>query len=439
MTSDLTRAVTLLSMALALAGSATLGAQDKSGLAAMDSASVARAAYALASRALREQRAADARRQMDRAATAWPVQPAYVWASAVLAARAHDTAAVRTRLAAYADMGLGRDLHADSTFAATLSPADLAELSRRHDDARAPRVASVVRATLPDSTFWPEGMDVNAENGNIYVTSVRHRTIAEVGRDGATRELLKRDQPNIGAMLAVRVDAARGVLWATTNGLSQMEGYQPADSAIAALLCIRLSDGAIVRRVDLPVGQHVLGDVALSGEDVFFSDSRDPVLYWLRAGSDSLIRFVSPLMRSPQGIAPRGDGRVVYLADYSHGLLRVDLETHAVTWLGTAPGSTPVGLDGIAWMDGSIIGIQNGVAPARVVRFMLNDADTRIVATVVLDQNSTVADEPTIGAISGDEFLYVANTQWEKHDDNGVPRPGVRRTAPVILALKLRR
>lgn len=69
---------------------------------------------------------------------------------------------------------------------------------------------------------------------------------------------------------------------------------------------------------------------------------------------------------------------------------------------------------------------------------MLNDADTRIVGTAVLDQNSAIADEPTIGALVGNEFLYIANSQWEKHDDAGVPRTGVKRTAPVILALRLR-
>ncbi|HEX7937533.1 MAG TPA: hypothetical protein VF483_01005 [Gemmatimonadaceae bacterium] len=418
--------------------SGAVRAQDMTGIAAVDSADVARAAYARAAQAMHDQRAPDARRELDRAATAWPVQPAYLWASAVLAAHASDTATLRARLTAYLALGLGHDLRADGNFAHTLPAADFESFARRLDANLAPHVHSTVRATLPDSTFWPEGMDVNPATGSIYVSSVRHGTIAEIRKDGTSRELLPRHQPNIGAVLAVRADAERGVLWAVTSGIPQMQGFVPADTAIAALLCIRITDGAIVRRIDLPVGQHVLGDVALSGGDVFFSDSRDPALYWLKAGADTLVKFTSPLMHSPQGIAPRSSG-VVYLADYSHGLLRVNLATKAVTWMGVAPGATPIGLDGIVYRDGSIIAIQNGVSPARVVRFMINDADTRIVGTALLDQNPAVADEPTIGAISGNEFLYVANSQWDKHDDDGIPKPGVARTAPVILAVRLAR
>jgi DNA-binding beta-propeller fold protein YncE len=427
--------MTLLGLAL----TQPLAAQTMTGIAAVDSASVARAAYGSATRALREGRSADARRDMDRAASAWPVQPTYVWGSAVLAARAADTNAFRARLTAYADMGLGRNLSADTTMSRFLTTPDFGGLAARHNANRSPRALSSARATLADSTFWPEGMDVHPANGNLYVTSVRHRTIAEIGPDGSSREILPRHQPTLGAILAVRVDASRGVLWATTSGIPQMEAFQPADSVIAALLCIRISDGAIVRRVDLPVGQHVLGDVALSGRDVFFSDSRDAALYWLRASDDSLVRINSPMLRSPQGVAPKGDGRIVYVADYSHGLVRVDLVTRGVSWLGPAPGSTPIGLDGIVFRDESIIGIQNGVAPARVVRFLLDNSGLRIMGSVVLDQNSTVADEPTIGALIANEFLYVANSQWEKHNDAGAPTPGAHRAGAVILALKLSR
>ncbi len=418
---------------------ARLDAQEMTGIPAVDSASVARAAYSRANRLLRDQRLEDARLEMDRAATAWPVQPAYVWASAVLAARARDTIALRARLNDYLAPGIGRDLRADTSISRTLPASEFEAFARRFDANRAPRANSAVRATLADSTFWPEGTDVDPVSGTLYVTSLRHGTIAEVKRDGSVREILPRRAPNVGAIFAVRHDALRGMLWATTSGVPQTAGYQPADSAIAALLGIRLSDGAIVKRVDLPIGQHVLGDVALSGRDVLFSDSRDPALYWLRAADDSLIRIVSPLMRSPQGIAPHPDGRSVYLADYSHGLLRVDLATRAVSWVGAAAGIVPIGLDGIVLHRGAIIAIQNGVAPARVVRFALDAAGTRIISATVLDQNSAIADEPTIGALNGDEFLYVANSQWEKHGDDGAPTPGAARTAPKILSLRLPR
>ncbi|MDB4878375.1 MAG: hypothetical protein JWM41_4821 [Gemmatimonadetes bacterium] len=305
---------------------------------------------------------------------------------------------------------------------------------------REPQVHSHVRATLPDSTFWPEGMDFDSRTGRFYVASVRHRTIAELRADGTVRELWPRDRHDLGALLGVRVDGARGVLWATTSGIAQMDGFAPGDTVIAALLRIRIADGAVEQRWNLPPirGGHVLGDLAVGPRgDVFVTDSNDPVLYWLRPGATSLDAVRSPLFHSLQGMAPGPNGAVVFLSDYSRGLRRLDLATKRVTRLADAPRSTSVGCDGIAWDRGAIVAVQNGVSPARIMRFVLDPSYTRVVRAELLDQNSTVADEPTIGAVAGREFVYVANSQWNKHDAAGHRISAIPLTAPVLLAVPL--
>src|SRR4051812_10684614 len=82
-------------------------AHAQTGIPAVDSAAVARAAYA---RATRAEDIATARREIGRAAAAWPAQQAYVWAEAILAARAGDSTATFDALERYADLSLGRDL-----------------------------------------------------------------------------------------------------------------------------------------------------------------------------------------------------------------------------------------------------------------------------------------------------------------------------------------
>src|SRR4051794_19952194 len=96
-------AVTLLICAVPAA------AQPAVGIPAVDSANVARAAW---TRAARADDLAVTRREVKRAASAWPTQPSYVWARAVIAARSRDTAGTLAALGAYADLGLGRDLSA---------------------------------------------------------------------------------------------------------------------------------------------------------------------------------------------------------------------------------------------------------------------------------------------------------------------------------------
>jgi Tol biopolymer transport system component len=434
------RPSTWLSAILVLSPAVVARPQGVSGVPAVDSASVARAAWGRAVAAFNAHDVATARKEVDRAAAAWPTQHAYVWARARFAAIAGDTAAALAALTAYADLGLGRDVRADTNLAGLRALPRFAAVAARHDANRAPVVRSALRGRLPDSTFWPEGMDYDSRTGRFYVASVRHRTIAELAPGGAVRELWPRHQPGIGSVLGVRVDPRRGVLWATLSGRRQMEGWTPADSTIAALVRVRIADGVIERRWDVsPVPRgHTLGDLAVGPNgDVFVTDSDDPVLYRLRPGADTLEHFTNPLFHSLQGLAPTPDGGELYLSDYSHGFLRVDLATNAVTRVADAPRSTSLGCDGIAWAHGSIIAVQNGVAPARIMRFVLDPSGQRFVRAEVLDQNSGIADEPAIGAVVGGEFIYVANGQWEKYSDDGVPKPGAHLTAPVLLAVPL--
>jgi sugar lactone lactonase YvrE len=411
------------------------------GFPAVDSAAVARAAWGRAAKAMNANDVAVARHEVTRAAESWPIQPSYVWVEAVLAARARDTLAALHALQAYAGLGLGRDLTTEAAFSPLIALPAFAGVVAAHATNRAPIARSREVARIADSTFWPEGVDYDSRTKRYYVASIRHRTVAEISADGSTRELWPRDGAVVGAMFGVRVDASRGVLWATTSATQQMINYGPADSTIAALLRIRISDGSIERRWNIPRAPegHTLGDLAIGPNgDVFVTDSNEPVLYWLRSGADTLESIRSPLFRSLQGIAPSSDGKVIYVADYSHGIMRVDLGTKSVTRVADAPGSTSLGCDGLAWDRGAIVAVQNGVAPARIVRFELNATGDRIAAVKVLDRNWEIADEPTIGTIVGKEFVYVANSQWEKYDSAMRRVASKPLTRPRLLAVPLR-
>jgi sugar lactone lactonase YvrE len=434
---------------LVILGAATANAQGPAspaattaytGYAAADSANAARAAWRRANAAAQAGDLATARTEVNRAATAWPTQDAYAWGRVVMAVRANDTTGTIAALNAYADIGLGRDLAKEPATRDLFNAPAFKVVAARHEANRAPLVRSAPRVTLGDSTFWPEGMDHDPRTGAYYLASIRHRTIAE-WRDGRIRELLPRGAAHLGAVLAVRADTARGVLWATTSGIPQQAGFVPADSAVAALLRIRIADGTIEKRWDLPVapGGRVLGDVAIGPRgDIYLSDSQHPELYRLAPGTDSLAVVRHPLFRSLQGIAPSADPNVVYVADYSHGILRVDLSSWKVVRVADAPGSTTLGCDGIVFDRGAIIAVQNGVVPPRVMRFTLDANGSAFSRAEVLDRNPA-ADEPTIGAIVGREFVYVANSQWEKHDAAGKPLATANLTRPVLLALPIPR
>jgi sugar lactone lactonase YvrE len=158
----------------------------------------------------------------------------------------------------------------------------------------------------------------------------------------------------------------------------------------------------------------------------------------LRTGADSLVRFAThPLFRSLQGMAITPDGRTMFVADYSHGLLRLDLQSRSVTPLRTARGVTALGIDGLYLKGETLVGIQNGITPMRVARFCLDDAGREVRRAEVLDRNPVLADEPTLGAVVGDSLFYVATSQWEKFDDNGRRAQNAHLRAASLLGLSL--
>jgi sugar lactone lactonase YvrE len=412
-------------------------------LAAVDSAAVARSAWSKASAAFTAHDTAAAYRYATHAAAAWPVQPAYLWGRAVAAALAADTAGAREALGEFAALGLGRDLRADARFRAVVADSSCAALVEQLAANARPVVNSRAALVLADSTLWPEGIDYDPRTRRFYVASVRHRTIVEVSPNAAEREIIRRRTPGIGGVLAVRVDTARNVLWAATSGLPQMEGYVAADSAIGKILRIRLSDGVIEQWWDVAPGSggQVLGDLAVAPDgDVYVTDSAHPVLYRLHPDAGKIDRIGSLLFRSLQGIAVIGGPHsraVLYVADYSHGLLRVDAESGVVERVSDVPHSTLLGIDGLVADGNALIAVQNGVSPARVMRLHLDSSGTAIARAELLDRNFAVADEPTSGVVVGRRFFYVANSQWEKYDDGGRRRRSVALGRPVILELPL--
>ena len=80
---------------------------------------------------------------------------------------------------------------------------------------------------------------------------------------------------------------------------------------------------------------HLLGDLTITRNgDVYASDSRAPIVWKLRAGGDTLERFVeSPLLLNAQGLTFTPDEKTLYLADYSRGMLKIDPSSRSVRLL----------------------------------------------------------------------------------------------------------
>jgi len=407
-----------------------------------DSAAQARAAYRRAVGAYRQRDIATARQEMRRAAELWPTQQVYIEGAASLAAVARDTADAARWINRLAELGIGSAVAGDTGYRALVGAKVFDDAATRLAAATAPVARSAVRLTLADTVLHPEGVAYDARSGRWFVGSVRQRRVVAVSRDGMVRDFVGPAADGIAGVFGMAVDSVRRTLWVATTALPRMEGFVATDSGRVGVFGYDLDSGRLRRAVWAPRDSstaHTFGDVTVAANgDVYVSDSQAPWLLRLPNGGDSLVRFLShPLFRSLQGMAITADGAAVYVADYSHGLLRVDLATRSVVALRVAANVTALGVDGLYVHRGALIGVQNGITPARLVRFCL-DADGRgIRRAELLDRNPALADEPTLGTIVGDSAFYVATSQWDKFDDAGRRAAGTTLRPASVLGVAL--
>ena len=441
MTLHALRTHVLVLIATALHASVLVAAAGDGAYAPAESAAVARVEW----QRRREARAAGdliaAVIHARRAHAAWPGQWVYAYGLASSAAQAGDGQTARRALDDLEALGAAPNLEPDTTlvaFSLTKAgveaglPEALGRIAAR--SGRGVRSPPIFTFPDSDSTFWPEGIAYDSVRAEFYLAGVREGRVARVDRRGKVHPALQVASKGWSA-LAVGVDLPQGKLWVTAAALPQARGYDPADSGRAAILAFDLADGTLRSRFDLPPAPegHVPGDVLVAPDgDVYVSDSAHPAIWRIHEGGLEVFAR-DPGFRSLQGQALSMDGRTLYVADYSHGIAAIDRGTRRVRWLPSPARSSVLGIDGLFGFGSFLFGVQNGLVPPRVVLIDLSVEGDRITNVRELARDPVDADEPTLLVRAGPDLVYVANSQWEKYDEDGTRRPGTRLGAPRVL------
>ena len=95
------------------------------------------------------------------------------------------------------------------------------------------------------------------------------------------------------------------------------------------------------------------------------------------------------------------------------------------------------GIDGLYLHGRTLLAIQNGAQPERLIRMQLQASLTRVLKWQTLEANWEELGDPTHGVVVGRRFYFIANSGWDKLDDNGALKPGAHFTAPAIREMPL--
>ena len=347
----------------------------------------------------------------------------------------------------FAATGLSYDIAKDDDLKALLAEDGGQKIAAQMKERSKPIEKAELVCSLPQTDIMPEDIAYIKSSGSFVVSSIQHHTLYRVSlpkpgsKECAMQELpLAADAKRWPAM-AVFADPKRKTLWMTASAMPGFSGFPKEDDGKTALLEIDATSGKVLHRFDPgTTGPAVLGDMCVTDDGtVYVTDSIGGGVYRLHGDLETArLQKIADGLFSPQSPVLSRDGKRLFVADYTMGIAVVDLATAntgtKINYLPHPENMAVVALDGLYLSGDSLIGIQNGADPIRVLRLQLNPAQTEITGAEVVEQASERMGDPT-HAVAVDGWFYLsANVGWSKVDDNtGKLKDGEKFTPPVLL------
>jgi sugar lactone lactonase YvrE len=270
----------------------------------------------------------------------------------------------------------------------------------------------------------PEGLAYDAKQNLFYLGSLNRKKIVKIDAQGRVSDFVPADRYGLLPVLGIRLDPADGTVWANTFEDAGRTELLHFDSAGKLLGRFAPKDGA----------KHGFNDLVVrKNGEVITTDSLNNKVFRLDPQSGAFLAL--PVYRTlfyPNGIALADDERSLYVAD-AVGIVKIDLADNRSRDVDPGPRNTTAAADGLYWHNGSLIAVQNGMGSPRVAAFRLSSDGNRVTRVTVLENRTQFTTLPTTGAIRGNDFYFIANSQIDNL--NGDKIMDVTKLAAVRIAV----
>ena len=315
------------------------------------------------------------------------------------------------------------------------------------DDSEFLRLKQQIRAEYPsiynahpafsisEADLIPEGIAWSKKQRRFYLGSVK-RKIIEIDDAGNARDFVPPATDGLGVVVGLRVDDARGELWAASERMSPHAGL------VRGVFRYRLSDRKLLAKYSVRDGEaDLVNDLTVAPNGTLYATaSNSGSLIRIRPGSGEAEIFLPPhTLADPNGITVSADGKYLFVAGW-YGITRVDLRTRATLLLKSSSHIAAGCFDGLYQYKGDLVGIQNCVHDSgRVLRLHLSERQDEIVSERVLESYNPLFEGITTGAIADGHFYFMANTQFRKMGPGGSIPSDAKFNPIQVLELDLER
>lgn len=342
----------------------------------------------------------------------------------------------------YAASGLTYDVSKDDDLKPLVGDKDYQAIAARMDAQTKPISKAELACTLPLADLMPEDLTYLPSSKTFVVSSIQHHTLyrvslpKSVGGECTLQEIPLDAGIRQWPVAAVSADSKRNLLWMTIAAFPGFAGIPEHDQGKTALIAISPDSGKVVKRFDLDGGAPGLfGDMSVTRDGtVYVTDGLGGGVYRVQGDLETAkLEKIAGGLFSPQTPVLAHDGKRLFVADYTIGVAVIDLASGKASYLPHAENLAVTALDGLFLTGDSLIGVQNGTEPERVIGMRLNADQTSIMSLEVIEQSTPRLGEPT-HAIEVDGMIYVtANVGWGKIDDTGKLKKGEEFTKPILL------
>lgn len=274
---------------------------------------------------------------------------------------------------------------------------------------------SIQKLSLSEKDLHPEGLLYLSKHKLWLASSIRNKKIIAFDAKGKCADWFTDCSYSV---FSIKTDHNQKYLWVACSAIPEMKNFTKEMDGKSEILKIEIATQKIVKRFTVE-GNHVFGDLVVAkNNDVYISDSAEPFIYKINNDRLLLWKDLKNEAFNLQGIVFDKKESKLFVADYLKGVLVIDIKKVKEFWLDFPKETTKKGIDGLIFYKNSLIAIQNGVVPIRIVRYKLNESATKIIDFVVLDNNRKDFNEPALATLVHDKLYFFGNSPWEFYNAN---------------------